>query len=106
MRARTADGRWAVIEAARLEGPGQGIAVSIRPAGVEDVLGLLSRASGLTPRERELVALLVEGLDTRELAGRLFISRHTVQDHLKSVFAKVGVRSRRELVSGVFAQAV
>jgi DNA-binding CsgD family transcriptional regulator len=105
MRARAADGRWAVIEAARLEGPGTGIAVSIRPAGVEDVLGLLSRASGLTPRERELVALLVEGLDTRELAGRLFISRHTVQDHLKSVFAKVGVRSRRELVSGVFAQA-
>jgi DNA-binding CsgD family transcriptional regulator len=105
MRARTTDGRWAVIEAARLEGPRTGIAVSIRPAGVEDVLGLLSRASGLTPRERELVALLVEGLDTRELAGRLFISRHTVQDHLKSVFEKVGVHSRRELVSGVFAQA-
>jgi DNA-binding CsgD family transcriptional regulator len=105
MRARTADGRWAVIEAARLEGTAAGVAVSIRPAGVEDVLGLLSRASGLTPRERALVALLVEGLDTRELAARLFISRHTVQDHLKSVFEKVGVHSRRELVSGVFAQA-
>ena len=79
--------------------------MSIRAAGVEDVLGLVSRASGLTPRERELVALLLEGLDTRELAERLFISRHTVQDHLKSVFEKVGVRSRRELVSSVFAQA-
>ena len=67
--------------------------------------GLVSRASGLTARECELVALLLEGLDTRELAERLSISRHTVQDHLKSVFAKVGVRSRRELVSSVFAQA-
>jgi DNA-binding CsgD family transcriptional regulator len=66
---------------------------------------LLSRAHGLSARERELVALLVEGLDTREIAVRLFISRYTVQDHLKSVFEKVGVRSRRELVSGVPAQA-
>ena len=58
----------------------------IRAAGVDDVLGLVSRASGLTRRECELVALLIEGLDTRELAERLVISRHTVQDHLKSVF--------------------
>jgi DNA-binding CsgD family transcriptional regulator len=105
VRARTGSGTWALIEAARLDGEAPGIAVAIRAAGAEDVLGLVSRASGLTPRERELVALLLEGLDTRELAGRLFISRHTVQDHLKSVFAKVGVRSRRELLSNVFAQA-
>jgi DNA-binding CsgD family transcriptional regulator len=104
-RLRGADGRWAIMEAGRLDGPGGGIAVSIRAAGVEDVLRLLCRASGLTAREQELVALLVEGLDTRELAERLVISRYTVQDHLKSVFDKVGVRSRRELVSGVFAQA-
>lgn len=104
-RTRAHDGRWAVVEAARLDGAGGGIAVSIRPAGVEEVLGLLARATGLSPRERELVALLLEGLDTRELAARLFISRHTVQDHLKSVFDKVGVRSRRELVSGVFDQS-
>jgi DNA-binding CsgD family transcriptional regulator len=103
--ARAADGRWALVEAARLHGSSGGIAVTIGAAGIEDVLELVSRASGLTARECELVALLLEGFDTRELAARLFISRHTVQDHLKSVFEKVGVRSRRELVSNVFAQA-
>jgi DNA-binding CsgD family transcriptional regulator len=105
VRARCTHGGWAIVEAARLDDRGAGIAVSIRAARVDDVLGLLSRASGLTPRECELVALLVEGLGTRELAERLVISRHTVQDHLKSVFEKVGVRSRRELISSVFAQA-
>jgi DNA-binding CsgD family transcriptional regulator len=105
VRVRAADGRWAIVEASRLDGSDPGIAVTLRSAGADDMLALLSRAAGLTPRERELVALLLEGLATRELAERLFISRHTVQDHLKSVFEKVGVRSRRELLSGVFAQA-
>ena len=105
VRLRAADGRWAVIEAARLDGAAGGITVTVRAAGIDDVLDLVCRAHGLSRRERELVALVIEGLDTRELAERLFISPHTVQDHLKSVFAKVGVRSRRELVSGVFARA-
>jgi DNA-binding CsgD family transcriptional regulator len=105
VRTRTADGRWALIEAARIDGGAGGVAVSVRAAGAEDVLGLVSRAAGPTRRECELVALLLEGLDTRELAARLVISPHTVQDHLKSVFTKLGVRSRRELVSTVFSQA-
>ncbi|MGZ4400234.1 MAG: helix-turn-helix transcriptional regulator [Gaiellaceae bacterium] len=105
VRLRGADGRWAVLEAARFDGLGSGIAVSIRAAGIEDVLDLVCRAYGLSRRERELVTLVIEGLDTRELAERLFISRHTVQDHLKSVFDKVGVRSRRELACGIVGRA-
>jgi DNA-binding CsgD family transcriptional regulator len=87
-----------------LEGDHRGVVVSVHAASTNDVTDLLARAHGLTPRERELVALLVEGLDTRELSRHLYISPHTVQQHLKSVFDKMGVRSRRELVTGVFAQ--
>ncbi len=102
-RLRLADGRWVVAEAGRLSGKDRGIAVTVHAATTSDVLDLLVRAHGLTPRERELVALLVEGLDTRDAARRLSISHYTVQQHLKAVFDKVGVRSRRELVTEIFA---
>ena len=105
-RARTVDGRWLIVDAARLEGatPG-GIVVTLRRAAATDLLEILCRAYELSPREREIVGLLLEGLDTKQLTQRLLISRHTVQDHLKSVFAKVGVHSRRELVTGVLGRA-
>ncbi len=97
---RAADGRWVQIEAAPLEGDDAGrVAVTLRGATPAETFDLLCRGYALTRRERQLVSALVAGLDTRALAERLCISRHTVQDHLKSVFAKVGVRSRRELVA-------
>ena len=95
-----ADGRCVQIEAARLEGDDGGrIAVTLRSATPAERFDLMCRGYALTRRERQVVSALVAGLDTRALAERLYISRHTVQDHLKSVFTKVGVRSRRELVA-------
>ncbi|MCP9486061.1 MAG: helix-turn-helix transcriptional regulator [Gaiellaceae bacterium MAG52_C11] len=101
---RTIDGRWVTVEAAPLEGHGDSeIAVTLRAAAASETFGLLCRAYALSRRERQLVALLVGGRDTRAVAERLFISPHTVQDHLKSVFEKTGSHSRRELLAKLAA---
>jgi DNA-binding CsgD family transcriptional regulator len=97
---RTADGRWLRIEVAPLEGqPNAQIAVTLRAATSTETFDLLCRAYALSRRERDVVAALLAGLDTRAVSARLCISPHTVQDHLKSVFTKTGVHSRRELLA-------
>ena len=89
-----------MIEAAPLEGQGDmEVAVTLRAATAAETFDLLCRAYALSRREREVVGAVVAGLDTSAVTERLFISRHTVQDHLKSVFGKIGIHSRRELLA-------
>jgi DNA-binding CsgD family transcriptional regulator len=100
VRLRTRSGRWAVIEAAPLEGAERGgVAITVRAAIGDEIFDLLCKTYDLSRRERQLVALVLDGLATKQLAQALCISPHTVQDHLKSIFAKTRVRSRRELTS-------
>jgi DNA-binding CsgD family transcriptional regulator len=100
VRVRTRTGRWAVIEGAPLEGADRGhAAITIRSATADEVFDLLAKTYDLTRRERQLVALMLDGLATKQLAAALCISPHTVQDHLKAIFTKTNLRSRRELVS-------
>lgn len=99
-RLRDARGQWAILQASPLiGGDDDQIAVAIEPAAGDQLIGLLLMAYGLTSRERDICREVIAGHSTIDIAGRLFISAHTVQDHLKSVFAKVGVRSRGELVA-------
>jgi DNA-binding CsgD family transcriptional regulator len=63
---------------------------------------LLMAAYGLAGREKDVCRLVLRGETTTVIAGRLFVSPQTVQQHLKSIFDKTGVRSRRDLVSRIF----
>jgi DNA-binding CsgD family transcriptional regulator len=99
-RVRAGSGGWLSVHASRLGGPRgeQRIAVVVEPADPQSAVGILLCAYGLSAREQELARLVLRGASTRSISDALHISAHTVQDHLKSVFDKVGVRSRRDLV--------
>ena len=97
-RIHLAGGFWVTLRASRVE-PSHLIAVTIEPTTSAGRMDVFARANGLSHRENELVTLLAQGADTAEAARRMHLSPHTVQDHLKSVFAKTGTHNRRILLS-------
>jgi DNA-binding NarL/FixJ family response regulator len=65
-----------------------------RPARRDTIVGTV-----LTNREREILALLADGLGNKQIAARLGISTNTVKTHLELLFGKLGVSSRAEAVA-------
>jgi DNA-binding CsgD family transcriptional regulator len=106
VRLRTASGHWLVLHASRLSGPSAQaqIAVIFEVARPAEIAPLIVQAYDLSKRESEIMQSVSRGLSTIEMSATFQISSNTVQDHLKSIFEKVGVRSRRELVGQLFAQ--
>ena len=102
-RVHLSHGRWLTLRAGRIGSAGapedRDIAVSIEETSPAERLALFARAFGLSAREAELLRQLAAGGDTRDLARQMFLSEHTVQDYLKSIFTKTSVRSRRALLS-------
>lgn len=100
-RLHLAGGRWLTVRAARVSDGSavDAISVSITDTSASERMSLYARVCGLSPREAELLHQLGTGADTRHVARAMGVSEHTIQDHLKSIFAKTGTGSRAQLLS-------
>lgn len=97
------DGRWAVVHGAVMgTNLDSTITVIIQPAHPDRIAPLLMSIHGLTEREQQVTQLLLRGGSTTELAKQLGLSPHTVQQHLKNIFAKTGANSRSEVVAKIY----
>lgn len=102
-RVQGKSGVWIVLHGATLVTTGpRRVAVIVEPAHPARIASLLMSAYGLTDREQDVTRLVLQGNATTEIAAALLVSTQTVQQHLKSVFDKTGVHSRRDLVGKVF----
>jgi DNA-binding CsgD family transcriptional regulator len=90
--------RWCARLLARQLSYSQRLTDDSRRRGAEGVSDALARAP-LTPREKDVVALLVAGSSTRTIAARTGLTVATVHTYLKRIYPKLGVHSRVELVA-------
>jgi DNA-binding NarL/FixJ family response regulator len=102
-RVLTRLGAWLTLHGSCLRSAaGSRTAVVIEPSRPPEIASILLQAYGLSPRELEIAQMLLVGLSVPHIATRLVLSPYTVRDHLKSIFAKVGVNNRQELITAVF----
>ncbi|HWP99558.1 MAG TPA: LuxR C-terminal-related transcriptional regulator [Vicinamibacterales bacterium] len=103
---RGTSGRWLTIHGFPLREPQDAAsktAIVIEPAKAAELAPIIVEAFDLSPREQQITQMVARGLSTAEIAQRLSLSQHTVRDYVKSIFDKVGVSSRGELVARIFA---
>lgn len=105
-RMRGRSGRWMRLHVTTMEGDDATVVLTVEPAGPDDLVRILLDSYDLTPRETDIVLRLCRGLTSKEIGAELFISAHTVRDHIKAIYDKAGVSSRGELVAGLFSTHV
>ena len=102
-RLRSRSGRWLRLHVAPMDGDAGTVVLTVEAARPDDLALILLDSYGLTQRETEIVMRLCQGLSTKEIAGEVMISAHTVRDHVKTIFEKTGVNSRAQLVASLFS---
>ena len=106
---RLISGEWLTVHGAAMNGDGPGsqtVAITLAPSTMAELEPIRLALYGLTPREREVAQLLTRGASNDEIAQTLWISRHTVKDHVKAVYAKLEVGGRAELSAKLFHQHI
>lgn len=103
-RVLSSDGRWIVLHGAVLTtDQRKRVAVIVELAHPARISPLLMAAYALSDREQEIARQVLSGAATAEISDTLHISPHTVQQHLKAIFEKTDVHSRRELTAKIFS---
>jgi DNA-binding CsgD family transcriptional regulator len=98
-RVRAAAGEWVLLHASPLDH--ERISVVLQAAGPAAMLPALKAWYGITDREHDVLELVIDGRATKEIADALRLSPYTVNDHVKALCRKVGVRGRQELVAAL-----
>jgi DNA-binding CsgD family transcriptional regulator len=98
-RVRTRSGRWLSLAACPLGG-GR-VAVILQPATGDQLLPAMAAWHGFTPRQLDVLCLLLEARPIKQIARRLNVSPHTVEDHLKVLYRKTETNSQQELLAAL-----
>jgi DNA-binding CsgD family transcriptional regulator len=103
-RLPTRFGGWISVQASHLRGRGHDeVVVLLQPATRQEVSSMVLAAHALTPAQQRVAALVLQGRSTAEIVTTLQISTNTLHEHLRTVFDRFGVGSRRELVAALMA---
>jgi len=90
------------VRACWIEGPEkEQLMLVVERASRQDIVRTALASFALTPRETEVATLVLRGYSNRRVADNLVLTEYTVEDHLKRIFVKVGVRTRTSLASKI-----
>jgi DNA-binding NarL/FixJ family response regulator len=90
--------RQQIIDGIKAAAAGDRVVLTQRSqhAQIDEAVRWPGREAGLTERESEILSLLSSGMTNRELGGALYLSENTIKSHLRSLYAKLGIRSRAQ----------